>query len=72
MATDSLRFLESNNRTLAQAALRFILDHKDISTVIPGAKTPEQVGENLAPSEAPSLTGEELLRIKFLRDQGFA
>jgi len=72
MATDSLRFLESNNRTLAQAALRFVLDHKDISTVIPGAKTPEQVGENLASSEALSLTGEELLRIKFLRDQGFA
>ncbi len=71
-ATDGLRFLESNNRTIAQAALRFVLDHKDISTVIPGAKTPEQVNEDLAASEAPPLTGEELLRIKFLRDQGFA
>lgn len=71
MATDGLKFLESNNRTLAQAALRFVLDHKDISTVIPGAKTPGQVDEDLASSESPSLTGEELLRIKFLRDQGF-
>jgi aryl-alcohol dehydrogenase-like predicted oxidoreductase len=71
MATDQLRFLESSNRTMAQAALRFVLDHKDVSTVIPGAKTPEQVAEDLASSEASSLTGEELLRIKFLRDQSF-
>ncbi len=71
LAVDQLRFLESKSRTLAQAALKFVLDHKDISTVIPGAKTPEQVDEDLASSEAPSLTGEELLRIKFLRDQGF-
>jgi len=72
LAVDRLRFLESKNRPLAQAALRFVLDHKDISTVIPGAKTPEQVNEDFASSESPSLTGEELLRIKFLRDQGFA
>jgi aryl-alcohol dehydrogenase-like predicted oxidoreductase len=71
MATGSLRFLESNSRTLAQASLRFVIDHKDVSTVIPGIKTPEQVSEDLASSEAPALTGEELLRIKFLRDQGF-
>jgi aryl-alcohol dehydrogenase-like predicted oxidoreductase len=72
LAADQLRFLESNTRTLAQAALRFILDHKDISTVIPGAKTPDQVDEDFASSESPQLTGEELLRIKFLREQAFA
>jgi len=72
LAADQLRFLESNTRTLAQAALRFILDHKDISTVIPGAKTPDQVDEDFASSESPQLTGEELLRIKFLRQQAFA
>lgn len=70
-AADKLRFLESNTRTLAQAGIRFVLDHKDISTVIPGAKTREQVNEDFTSSESPSLTGEELLRIKFLRDQGF-
>jgi aryl-alcohol dehydrogenase-like predicted oxidoreductase len=71
LAADKLRFLESNSRTLAQAAIRFVLDHRDVSTVIPGAKTREQVDEDLVSSESPSLTGEELLRIKFLRDQGF-
>ena len=71
LATNKLRFLESNSRTLAQATIRFVLDHKDVSTAIPGVKTPEQVEEDLVSSESPSLTGEELLRIKFLRDQGF-
>ena len=70
-AMEKLRFMESSNRTLAQAAIRFVLDHKELSTVIPGAKTPDQVEEDFASSELQSLTGEELLRIKFLRDQGF-
>jgi aryl-alcohol dehydrogenase-like predicted oxidoreductase len=72
MAVGQLRFLESKSRTLAQAALRFVLDHKEVSTAIPGGKTPEQVDEDFVSSGSPSLTGEELLRIKFLRDQGFA
>jgi aryl-alcohol dehydrogenase-like predicted oxidoreductase len=71
MATEKLRFMESSNRTLAQAAIRFVLDHKEISTVIPGAKTSDQVDEDFASSGIQSLTGEELLRIKFLREQGF-
>ncbi len=72
LAAEKLRFLESNSRTPAQAAIRFVLDYKDVSTVIPGAKTREQLEEDLGSSESPSLTGEELLRIKFLRDQGFS
>ncbi len=71
LAADKLRFLESNTRTLAQATIRFVLDHKDVSTVIPGMKTREQVEEDLVSPESPPLTGEELLRIKFLRDQEF-
>lgn len=70
-AAQQLRLLESRTRTLAQASIRFALDHKDISTVIPGAKTPQQIEENIKASEIPSLTGEELLRIKYLREQGF-
>ncbi|MFZ1464080.1 MAG: aldo/keto reductase [Anaerolineae bacterium] len=35
-------------QTLAQAAIRFALDHPAVSTVIPGAKTPGQVEQNLA------------------------
>ena len=70
-ASQQLRLLESKTRTLAQASIRFVLDHKDVSTVIPGAKTPQQTEEDIRSSELPSLTGEELLRIKLLREQGF-
>lgn len=33
--------------SLAKAALKFVLSHNEISTVIPGGKTPEQVEENV-------------------------
>ena len=72
LAAEQLKFLEGRNRTLAQAALRFVLDQKEVSTVIPGAKTSQQVEENLSASDLPPLTGEELLRIRILREQGFA
>ncbi len=72
LAAEQLKFLGGRNRTLAQAALRFVLDQKEVSTVIPGAKTPQQVEENLSASDLSPLTGEELLRIRILREQGFA
>jgi aryl-alcohol dehydrogenase-like predicted oxidoreductase len=37
---------------LACAALRFVLAHAEVSTVIPGAKTPEQVRDNFAAANA--------------------
>lgn len=68
--SDQLKFLESKQRTLSQASLRFVLDQKEISTVIPGAKRPEQSEQNMKASNLPHLTGEELLRIRFLIEQG--
>jgi len=37
--------------TLAQAAIRFVLEQPAVSTVIPGAKTPAQVEQNLAAAD---------------------
>src|SRR5256885_2275678 len=71
LAADKLRFLESNTRTLAQASIRFVLDQKDVSTIIPGMKTREQVEEDLVSSESPPLTYEELLRINVLLNKVF-
>ncbi len=70
-AAESLRFLENRGRSLAQASIRFVLDHKEVSVTIPGAKNPEQTEENMKASDLPSLTGEELLRIRLLREQEF-
>jgi len=68
-ASEQLKFLESKQRTLSQASIRFVLDHKEISTVIPGSKVPAQSEQNMKASNLSSLTGEELLRIKFLQEQ---
>ncbi len=72
LAVEQLKFLETKNRSLPQAALRFVLDHREVSTVIPGAKTPEQAEENLRAFDLPPLTGEEILRVRILREEGFA
>jgi aryl-alcohol dehydrogenase-like predicted oxidoreductase len=70
-AVERLRFLESHQRSMAQAAIRFVLDHSEVSATIPGVKTSEQAEEDFNASRLPSLTGEELLRIRLLREQSF-
>lgn len=59
---DKLRFLETADRTMAQAALQFVLAHPAVTVAIPGAKSPEQVRANVA-AAAGSLNDDELARI---------
>jgi len=47
-AVEELRPLVPEGATLAQLALRWILDFEAVSTVIPGAKTPDQARANAA------------------------
>jgi aryl-alcohol dehydrogenase-like predicted oxidoreductase len=61
---DKARFLATPQRTLAQAALRFILDAPAVSVVIPGIKTIAQAVENLAASELSALTEAEHAAIR--------
>lgn len=57
---DKLRFLAvDEQRTLAQAALRFVLDEDAVSVTIPGAKTAAQVDENAAASALDALAETE-------------
>ena len=49
--------------TLAQLALRWILGFDAVSTVIPGAKTPEQARSNAAAADLPALPGDTLKTI---------
>ncbi len=44
--------------TMAQLALRWILDHDAVSTVIPGSTSPTHIRDNVAASELPSLSHE--------------
>ena len=51
---EELRPLVPPGATLAQLALRWILTFDAVSTVIPGAKTPEQVRANAAAADLPA------------------
>jgi aryl-alcohol dehydrogenase-like predicted oxidoreductase len=56
---EMLQPLVRPGRTLAQAALQFVLQHDAVTTVIPGARTAKQVLDNLSAAEAPPLSAEE-------------
>ncbi|BDP44000.1 oxidoreductase (plasmid) [Deinococcus aetherius] len=61
---EALRSLASAKRSLGQLALRFVLNHPAVSVAIPGAKTPEQVEQNVAASIRPLLSEEDLRLIE--------
>jgi aryl-alcohol dehydrogenase-like predicted oxidoreductase len=63
---DELRALVPEGATLAQLALRWILSFDAVSTVIPGAKTPEQARANAAAAELPALSAATMERIAVL------
>jgi len=71
-AVDELRSLVPAGATLAQLALRWILMFDAVSTVIPGAKTPEQARANAAASELPPLDDETMQQIARLYDERIA
>ena len=66
-AISKLSFLtEDGKRSMVQAALRFVLDDPNVSVVIPGAKTPEQVEGNISVADMPSLSEEDKTRARNL------
>lgn len=50
-------------RTLAQAALRFVLDDPSVASVVVGAKTPAQVQENVGAVSVPPIDADEWERV---------
>jgi len=44
--------------TMAQMALRWILDYEPISTIIAGVSSPEQLVDNVAAADRPPLSRE--------------
>lgn len=59
---------EGSTATTAQLALRWILDQPGITTVIPGARNPEQARGNAAAASLPPLTAEQLARFTEIYD----
>jgi aryl-alcohol dehydrogenase-like predicted oxidoreductase len=57
------RFLVKPGRTLAQAAIQFVLANEPVSCALVRATRPEHVEEVLGAGSAPPLTGQELEQI---------
>ncbi|KFL26103.1 aldo/keto reductase [Devosia sp. 17-2-E-8] len=55
---DELKDLVPDGWTMAQMALRWILDYEPISTVIAGVSRPEQLADNVAAAARPPLSRE--------------
>ena len=55
--------------TPAQAALRWVIQQPGVTTVIPGARNPEQARQNAAAAALPPLTTAELDGIKDIYDR---
>lgn len=73
---ERMRFLERPNRTLAQAALRYVLDEPTVSAIIPGARTVEHLRQNAVVSDHAALTAAEMEQIaavqsRYQTDEGW-
>jgi len=62
-AVAKLKKVFKGNRNLAPIALKWILMHKEVSCVIPGASRPDQIVSNLAADELQNLTEYELYEV---------
>lgn len=71
-ASKRLNFLHiAEKRTLAQAAIKYVLSMKEVSVTIPGTKTPRQAEENFAASDLKPLSQAELTEISSLAKRSF-
>ncbi|WP_413378906.1 aldo/keto reductase [Alkalihalobacillus sp. 1P02AB] len=61
---EQLKWIAEGRGTMAQAAMRWILEQSAVSCVIPGFKTTEQIEDNLKSQEASSFSESELERLK--------
>ena len=71
-SVEELRPLVPEGATLAQLALRWILMHDAVSTVIPGARSPEQAKGNADATSLPALDDTAMSRIKAVYDERIA
>jgi len=69
---ERLSFLtESGERTLGQAALKFVLAAPEVVSVLPNIYNDEQIEEFAAAPDTPDLTEEELARVAELYQNNF-
>jgi aryl-alcohol dehydrogenase-like predicted oxidoreductase len=68
-AVRELQELVDDGTTMSQFALRWIIDQPGVSTVIPGARNPEQVRGNAASAELSPLRPDQLDGVREVYDR---
>jgi aryl-alcohol dehydrogenase-like predicted oxidoreductase len=68
-AVEELKRLVDPGMTLAQFALRWVIDQPGVSTVIPGARNPEQVRGNAAAAALAPLREDQLAGVADVYDR---
>jgi len=68
---DQLRFLETQGRSMGQAALLWLLRDERVASVLPNIYNEEQLVEFAAAPECQPLTGDELARAQELYEGNF-
>jgi aryl-alcohol dehydrogenase-like predicted oxidoreductase len=71
-AVEELRRVVPSEATMAQFALRWILMHDAVSTVIPGARNPEQARANAAAADLAPLDASEMAHVAAVYEQRIA
>jgi aryl-alcohol dehydrogenase-like predicted oxidoreductase len=61
--SEQLNWIADGRGNMTRAALRWILDHEEITTVIPGFKTVKQVEDNLKATEVASFSETEMKKL---------
>ncbi|ADI26107.1 aldo/keto reductase [Geobacillus sp. C56-T3] len=61
---DELRWVADGRGSMAKAALRWVIDHEEVTCAIPGFKTVKQVKENLDALHVPPFTEAEKERLR--------
>ena len=68
-AAQELKALVDPGTTLAEFALRWVIDQPGVSTVIPGARNAEQVTQNVSADALPPLRPEQLDGVRDVYDR---
>jgi aryl-alcohol dehydrogenase-like predicted oxidoreductase len=66
---DQLKWIAEGRPSMASAALRWILDCKEITCIIPGFKNVNQVQQNLAVLDTKSFSEEEMRKLQRFYDE---
>ncbi len=62
--SEEVKWIQENRGTLAQAALRWILDQEGVTSAIPGFKTVQQVEDNLHSINVEPFSNQEKEKLR--------